>query len=101
MVCRLLCLCLKWFAQLSRAVDLYTHDRTDRHGASGGCDFAHKSAGLQAHQGSLPGQLNFITRTASGERRNVLPSDVPNLREILLFVRDGHIHWDNVNTPEM
>ena len=67
----------------------------------GGYDFAQKSAGLQARQGSLPGQLDFITRTASGERRNVLPTDVPDLRGILLFVRDGHIRWDNVNTMEM
>ncbi len=67
----------------------------------GGYDFAHKSAGLQAHQSSLPGQLDFITRTASGERRNVLPSDVPDLRGIQLFVRDGHIRWDNINTMEM
>ena len=69
--------------------------------AGGGYDFAHKSAGLEAHQGTLPGQLDLITRTATGERRNVLPCDVPDLRAVMLFVRDGRIHWEHVNTMEM
>jgi hypothetical protein len=69
--------------------------------AGGGYGFAHKSAGLEAHQGSLPGQLDFITRSSSGERQHVLPCDIPDLRGIMLFVRGGRICWDNINTMEM
>ena len=69
--------------------------------AEGGYDFAHKSAVLEARQGDLPGQYEVITRSASGERRHVLPPDTPDLQGILLSVREGQIRWHHIAAMEM